>query len=168
MSDIKNLTDKEAIDKLKELAKGTDICLFTTALDRLPLITRPMSVSEVDDEGNLWFMSRKTSDKNDDIERDERVQLFFSNRSDYEFLSIYGKAMIVQDKEKAKKLWTPIAKTWFTEGIDDPELTLICVRPQAAYYWDTKHNKIITLLSYLAGAVIGKQMNNGIQGKIKV
>lgn len=168
MGDIKNLVNQQAIDKIKELAKGTDVCLFTTALTKLPLMTRPMSVSDVDDEGNLWFMSRKDSDKNRDIAADERVQIFFANKNDYEFLSIYGKAVIIQDKEKAKELWTPIAKTWFNEGVDDPELTLIRVHPEEAYYWDTKHNKIVTLLSYLAGAVIGKEMNNGVEGKIKV
>ena len=127
-----------------------------------------MSVSEVDEKGNLWFMSRVSSDKNKDILNDDRVQLFFSNKTDYEFLSIYGRAAIIKDREKAKELWTPIAKTWFNEGIDDPELTLICVRPEDVYYWDTKHNKVITLLSYLAGALVGKQMNNGVEGNLTV
>ena len=163
-----NLTNQPAVDKIRELAKAADVCLFTTALTKLPLMTRPMSVSQVDNTGNLWFMSRRDSDKNEDIQQDERVQLFFSNKSNYEFLSIYGRAEIVKDKEKAKELWTPIAKTWFNEGVDDPELTLICVHPEDAYYWDTKHNKVVTLLSYLAGAVMGKEMNNGVQGKIKV
>lgn len=168
MSDVQNLTSQEAIDKIKELAKAADVCLFTTALTKLPLMTRPMSVSQVDDAGNLWFMSRKGSDKNEHIQEDDRVQLFFSNKNSYEFLSIYGKAVILEDKEKAEELWTPIAKTWFNEGVDDPELTLIRVHPEDAYYWDTKHNKAITLLSYLAGAITGTEMNNGVQGKISV
>lgn len=168
MSDIQNLTSQDAIDKIKELAKAADVCLFTTALTQLPLMTRPMSVSQVDDAGNLWFMSRKDSDKNEHIGQDNRVQLFFSNKNSYEFLSIYGKAVIVQDLEKAKELWTPIAKTWFNDGVEDPELTLIRVHPEDAYYWDTKHNKAITLLSYLAGAITGTEMNNGVQGKISV
>jgi general stress protein 26 len=165
---VENLTSQEAIDKIKELAKAADICLFTTDLTTLPLMTRPMSVSEVDDAGNLWFMSRKDSDKNRDIEEDDRVQLFFSNKGSYEFLSIYGRAIIVQDTEKAKELWTPIAKTWFNGGVEDPELTLIRVHPEDAYYWDTKHNKAVTLLSYLAGAITGKELDNGVQGKISV
>lgn len=168
MSDIKDLSNQQAIDKLKELAKAADVCLFTTALTKLPLMSRPMSVSEVDDSGNLWFMSRKGSDKNEDIAVDDRVQLFFSNKSSYEFLSIYGRAVIVQDVEKAKQLWTPIAKTWFNEGPEDPELTLIRVHPEDAYYWDTKHNKAVTLLNFIAGAVTGKEMNSSVEGKITV
>ena len=168
MSDVKDLSNQQAIDKIKELAKSADVCLFTTALTELPLMSRPMSVSEVDDSGNLWFMSRKGSDKNEDIAADDRVQLFFSNKGSYEFLSVYGRAVIVEDTQKAKELWTPIAKTWFNEGPEDPELTLIRVHPEDAYYWDTKHNKAVTLLSYLAGAITGKEMNNGVEGKITV
>lgn len=168
MSDIKDLSNQQAIDKIKELAKAADVCLFTTALTQLPLLSRPMSVSEVDDSGNLWFMSRKGSDKNEHIASDDRVQLFFSNKNSYEFLSIYGRAVIVQDAQKAKELWTPIAKTWFNEGPEDPELTLIRVHPEDAYYWDTKHNKAVTLLNYIAGAITGKEMNSGVEGKISV
>lgn len=113
-------------------------------------------------------MSRVSSDKNKDIQKDDDVQLFFSNKSNYEFLSIYGNAEIIKDVKKAKELWTPIARTWFNEGVDDPELTLICVRPKDIYYWDTKHNKVITLLSYLTGAIAGKQMNNGVESKLSV
>ena len=53
-------------------------------------------------------------------------------------MSIFGTAEILFDKNKVEEMWTPIAKAWFTEGKDDPAISLIKVTPQEGYYWDTK------------------------------
>ncbi len=165
--EVKDLTRQDANKKIKELAEKADICLFTTNLTQLPLTTRPMSTRAVDENGDLWFFSRKGSNKNEEITADNRVQLFFSNNSSYEFLTLYGIATIIKDDAKAKELWSAIAKTWFNEGYDDPELTLLKIVPKDGHYWDTKDGKIISLFKMVAGAITGKEMNNSVEGDIK-
>lgn len=96
-----------------------------------------MSTQKVDEEGNLWFFSDKDSDKNDDIAKDDRVQLFYSNKTSSEYLSLYGTASIIQDAEKARKLWSTMVKIWFKDP-DNPNLTIIKVVPQDGYYWILK------------------------------
>src|SRR5690242_2502086 len=96
-SKIKNLTEREAVDKFKELVKHESTCLFTTRLTQIPLTTRPMAVQEVSDQGDFWFMSSSESDKNEELKKDSRVQLFFLNTSKFEFLSVYGTATITRD-----------------------------------------------------------------------
>jgi general stress protein 26 len=166
MGDVKDLSGKEAINKIKELVKAADICLFTTNLTKLPLATRPMSTQEVDDDGSLWFFSQRSSNKESDIHRDNRVQLFYYNKGNSEYLSIFGEATLLHDRQQIERLWSPMVKTWFTEGKDDPELELIKVRPLEAYYWDTQHNKMVAGFKILAGAVIGKPMDDGVEGKM--
>ena len=164
---VKNLTRQDANEKIKELAVKADMCFFTTNLSQLPLSTRPMSTRDVDDNGDIWFFSRKGSGKNMEITTDNRVQLFYSNHSNYEFLTLYGTATIIKDDAKAKELWSAIAKTWFDKGYDDPELTLIKVTPTDGHYWDTKDGKIVSLFKMLAGAITGQEMNNSVEGDIK-
>jgi general stress protein 26 len=168
MGEVTNLNRQEANNKIKELAKKADTCLFTTLLTWLPLTTRPMSTRGVDDDGCLWFFSRRGSNKNREITIDNRVQLFYSNFSSSEYMSLYGRATILTDKNKAKELWSAIAKTWFNEGYDDPELTLIKIEPEEGYYWDTKDGKVISLLKMVAGALAGKEFNTGVEGSVKV
>ena len=168
MGDTKNLSDAAAIEKIQDIARDADICLFATNLTRLPIAARPMSTQKVDDRGNLWFLSSKSSDHNKDIGNDSRVQLFYSHKGSSEYLSVYGEATILVDPKIAKELWNPIAKTWFVEGVNDPELTIIKVIPSDAYYWDTKNNKTVSLLKIIAGAVTGKTMDDGVKGKISV
>jgi len=168
MGDVKNLYSKEAVEKIKELAEAAKMCMFTSNLSKAPLDTRPMSTIQVDDDGTLWFFSKKSSIKNDELSHDNRVQLFYANNNSYEYLSVYGEASILQDKQKAKELWSPLAKAWFHDGPDDPELSIIKVHPLEAYYWDTKSNKMISLIKIIAGAITGKTIDNGIEGTIKV
>ena len=164
---IEDVHHQEAMKKIKELADAADICLFVTNLTELPLSARPMSRQKIDDDGTLWFFSDKDSHKNQHIEADKRVQLFFSNRNSSEYLSIYGSAEIVRDSAKAKELWSPIAKTWFNGGPEDPLLTIIKVTPEDGYYWDTKDGKIVTLLKIAAGAITGKEIDGSLEGKVK-
>ena len=168
MGEVKNFISAEAIDKIKKIAMDADIALFTTNLSKLPLATRPMGTLDVDDEGNLWFLSKNDSDKNHDISHDNQVQLLYSNKGSAEYLSIYGRAQILTDLTKIKEYWTPLAKAWFKEGKDDPTITLLKVTPEDAYYWDTKENKLITLVKIAFSAVTGSNVDGGIEGKIKV
>jgi len=165
---VQNISRRDANEKIKELAKKADVCLFTTSLTSLPLTTRPMSTRDVDDDGCIWFFSREGSKKNREIALDNRVQLFYSNFSSSEYMSLYGKVTVIKDQAKAKELWSAIAKTWFNEGYEDPELTLLKVEPEDGYYWDTKDGKVISLIKMITGAVTGKELDLGIEGKIKV
>lgn len=166
--EVKNLSHEEAIEKCKELINHNAVCLFTTKLETLPLTTRPMSVQQVDDDGNFWFLSASDSNKNQEIGVDARVQLFFQNVSDYEFLTVYGKASITHDRDKIEELWTPIAKAWFNEGKEDPRITVIKIQPEQAFYWDTKSGKIVSMFKIFASAVIGKTLSEGVEGTLSV
>lgn len=168
MGDIKNLVNEAAISKIQQLAMDADIAVFATNILAIPATTRPMSTQDVDEDGNLWFMSRIDSNKNKEIARDNRVQLYYSNISNSEYLTIYGHAEIILDREKIAELWTPIAKAWFTEGKDDPSISLIKVQPVAAYYWDTKEHKVVALLKTAISAITGKENDGGVEGSITI
>jgi general stress protein 26 len=165
--DVQDLHREDAVDKLKELVKHNPICLFTSRLTQEPFQTRPMSTAQVDDEGNLWFLSASDSYKNEEVDYDPNVQLFYVNTPDSEYLSVFGKAFISTDRQKIDEIWKPIAKAWFTEGKDDPRITLLKVVPEEAYYWDTKTNKMVAMLKILTAAVTGKAMDDdGVEGKL--
>ena len=165
-SEIKNLNEAEAVKKLQQLIDHQSICLFSTRLNSIPQTTRPMSVQEVSDNGTFNFLSSTESQKNADILIDPRVQLYFMNTSDYEFLTIYGTATITRDKATIEKYWNNMAKAWFPEGKDDPRVSVIQFMPSDGFYWDTKDGKIVSLIKIAASAIIGKTLQEGVEGKI--
>lgn len=169
MSNNLDLNHEEAIDKLKELVAEINVCLFCTDLKTDDGATcRPMSAINVCDQGNIWFFSEKDSDKNKAINTDKNVQLFFSHPGKSSYLVVNGEAAIILDKEKIEELWTPVAKIWFKEGKDDPNISIIKVTPTTAYYWDTDGNKMINFLKMVASVVTGKNLLNSKEGTITV
>jgi general stress protein 26 len=155
-----------AAEKIREIAKAARICLFGTSPGKHPLDVVPMAVQEVDDAGNVFFLSGRSSHKNQHIAADPRVQLFFANVGDSDYMSLEGVATISDQKVDREKYWTPIAKTWFQGGVDDPEVTVIRVQPNQGYYWDTVHGKTVSMLKTVAGAISGKTMDDSVEGKV--
>jgi len=164
-----NLTNTDAIKKIKELSEKARICMFATDLETLPLTSRPMSLQETDESGNLWFISSDASNKNFEIKEDRRVQLFFMNNSDSEYLSVYGEASIYKDKSTIEEKWSAMANAWF-DGKEDPNVSIIRVQPKESYYWDTKAGKLVSMLSFVAAAVTGNKTDNsdGVEGNATV
>lgn len=165
----KHLTGDEGLEKMKVLVeKSSSTCFFCTNMNGSNFSARPMAAQLVDDKGNLWFFSANDSQKNADIQNDPFVQLLFQGSPHSDFLSIYGNATISKDKSKIKELWKPIIKTWFTEGVDDPRITIIKIEPTESYYWDTKHAQVVSLFKRLVGAAIGKTVDDSIEGPITI
>lgn len=164
-----NLNSAEAIKKLKELVNKAKSCFFCTVLATGPSGgARPMSVQKIDDEGNLWFLSPTDSYKNKEIAANPSVKLFFQGSAHSDFMYLSGKAAIATNSAMIDELWEPVLKTWFTEGKDDPRISVIRVVPEEGYYWDTKHGNAVAAVKMLIGAAIGKTLDDSIEGKLNV
>lgn len=164
-----NLSGAEAAKKIKELAEGAQTCFFCTDIQQgKPFSVRPMSAQKVDDEGNIWFLSADDSNKNEQVAADPNVQLLFQGSQHSDSLTIFGTASVSRDRQKIKELWMPLAKVWFTEGEDDPRITVIKVKPTDGYYWDTKHGRMIAFAKMIVGAITGETLDDSVEGKLEV
>jgi general stress protein 26 len=164
-----NLTSESAVKKIKELINTAKTCFFCTSRGTgLSQGVRPMSVQKVDDQGVCWFLSAKDSYKNQELELEDSVDLYFQGSAHSDFLHLSGFAEILTDKAKIKELWEPIVKTWFTEGEDDPRISVIKFVPDRGYYWDNKHGNLVAGTKMLAGAIMGKTLDDSIEGTLSL
>jgi general stress protein 26 len=81
---------------------------------------------------------------------------------------VNGEAIISTDQEKIEELWTPVVNIWFKEGKNDPNISLIKVKPTSAYFWDTEGNQMINFLKMAASVVTGTNLVSGNEGEIKL
>ena len=125
-----------------------------------------MNVRKVDDDGNLWFLSAADSHLNREVADDPHVRLFFQGSPHSDFMEIKGYALISRDKARIDELWEPFIKTWFTEGVDDPRITVIRFASKDGYYWTTKHGKAIAGVKMLIGAAIGTTLDDSLEGQL--
>ena len=161
-----DLRGPNAVKQARELIDKAQTCFFCTGTGASSVGARPMSVQEVDDAGNLWFLSADDSHKNQELERDPNVTLYFQGSAHSDFLTLRGTVSISRDKEKIKQLWEPVVKTWFTEGVDDPRITVIRFASKDGYYWTTKHGKAIAGVKMLIGAAIGTTLDDSLEGQL--
>src|SRR5215203_2990665 len=164
-----DLTGRRAVERIKATVDKAQTCFFCTGgavvgADGI----RPMNVRKVDDEGVLWFLSASDSHKNQELDRTSEVVLLFQGSPHSDFLQLSGTATVSRDQVKIKELWEPVLKTWFTEGVDDPRITVIKVQPTGGYYWDTKHGNMVAGIKMMIGATIGKTMDDSIEGRVAV
>lgn len=165
----KDLSGAEAAKKIKDLAESAQTCFFITKIQTGGQPSaRPMSPQKVDEQGNFWFLSANDSHKNAELASDPNVQLLFQGSKHSDFLSVFGKATITEDKQKIKELWDPILKVWFTEGENDPRISVIKVEPSQSYYWDNKHGDAVAFVKMAAGAIIGQTLDDSVEGSLRV
>ncbi|MBA9078150.1 pyridoxamine 5'-phosphate oxidase family protein [Rufibacter quisquiliarum] len=166
---LKNLQGQEAAQKMKELAQSAESCFFCTNITSgQPITSRPMAVLKTDDDGSFWFLTSDDSHKVEELERDPLVQLFFQGSKYSDFLTVHGTARLSKDKAKIKELWNPMLKVWFTEGEEDPRITVLQVIPTGGYYWDNKHGNAIAFVKQAVGAAIGVTLDDSVEGKLDV
>jgi len=164
-----DLQDAAAAERITELVKQAKSCFFCTSKAIEPSLgVRPMSIQKADEDGTLWFLSPNDSHKNAEIAADSSVKLYFQGSAHSDFLYLTGHASISEDPSLIHELWEPVLKTWFTEGIDDPRISVIKFEPETGYYWDTKHGNIVAGAKMLWGAMVGKTLDDSIEGKLEV
>lgn len=161
----KDLTSREALNKMTKLVDDIKIAMLLTDLESQPISAVPMTTKKVDRQGNIWFLSGLNSDHNANIIKSQKVQLLYSDPSDMEFISIYGEAEVVTEKSKLEEFYEKTDDAWF-DGVDDPNLTALKIIPQEAYFWDTKQNKYISLFKMGLSAITGDKADVGEKGKL--
>lgn len=166
---IENLGREEAVKKIKELIEQAETCFFCTEPASGPSGgVRPMTIQQVDDEGNLLIISANDSHVNAEVALDSRVKLYFQGSKHSDYLYLTAEASIHDDKTKIKELWNPFLKVWFTEGENDPRISLLKIVPSFGYYWDNKHGNLVAGVKMMIGTAIGKTLDDSIEGRINI
>ena len=150
------------LGKLAGLISDIQFTMLTTVSDDGSIHSRPMATQKIDVEhfdGTLWFFSKKSSQKNHCIEKDQHVNLAYSNPSKHRYVSISGRANIIEDRSKMQELWNPTLKAWFPEGLLDPEISLISVSIESAEVWDSPSSRMVQLVGMVKSAVTGKPLS---------
>ena len=166
------LSGAEGYEKIAELVKGIHICMMTTARTDGSLSSRPMAVQDkpsfAESGGTLWFLTRVTSEKIDEIQHDQHVLLSFAEPSSSKYISLRGRARVNQDRANIKDLWNPMYKAWFPKGEDDPEIAVLRVDVSEADYWEASGLKVVTLAKYAYAAATGGKVPVGEAGHVAV
>jgi general stress protein 26 len=122
---------------LDQLIGAMDTAMLTTMDAQGRLRSRPMLVQRTDFDGSLWFLAVRTSHMADDIREHPNVNVSLTSPVESLYVSISGKASLVEDHEGVMAMWKPSYKTWFPKGPEDSQLALLKVEVEDAEYWES-------------------------------
>ncbi len=164
----KSLSGKEALEKMKNLAEEAQSCFFCSDIRTgVPMSVRPMMVLDIDDEGNFWFMTKKESEKVEEVSENPFVHLLFQRDKRSGFLNVYGISEEVENRHKVEELWSKTLEVWF-EGPEDPSISLLRVSPTTGHYWDNEHGAAVGLIKMAASVLTGEDRHDGVQGDLNL
>ena len=142
---------------LWDLIKETRFCMLSHrhadgSLHAHPLTTQNKTLGE---DGCLYFFVSRRSEMGQRLRADGNVNLAYANLDDDTWVSVTGTARVLEDLEKKRELFNPMAKAWFPGGPEDPDMELVEVHIDEAEYWNVKENKLLQLLKMGKAAATG-------------
>ncbi len=153
------MTNVDTVDasKLWDMIKDIRLGMFTTRHGNGSLQSRPMTtLNGKDDRGAvLWFFMSRGSDSVADLTAAPEVNVAYADPGHDAYVSVSGRAHVVEDATKKGRLWSALAQAWFPGGPDDPDLALVAVSISHADYWDIKSNKAVRIFKIARAAVTG-------------
>ncbi|HYX33314.1 MAG TPA: pyridoxamine 5'-phosphate oxidase family protein [Oligoflexus sp.] len=154
-SNVKEARNK-AWEHLQKLIRDVEVAMLTTVSGEDFLRSRPMMTQETDEDGVLWFFTSDHQAKAQELSDDPRVNVSYSKAAANQFVSVSGLGEVVHDEEKKRKLWKPIYKSWFPDGVDDPHLALLKVYIEKAEYWDAPASTWVEVAGFAKALLTGK------------
>jgi general stress protein 26 len=159
--------DQEQAAKLWDMIKATQFAMLTTE-DEGELRSRPMVASQSSFDGTLWFFTKASSHKVDEVQADQRVGVSYSDPSKQNYVSMSGRASLVRDRAAIDEHWAEPVRTWFPKGKDDPDIALLRVAVSQAEYWDAPNSTMLHAYGYLKARLTGTPPAGGENEKIDI
>ncbi|RBY92785.1 pyridoxamine 5'-phosphate oxidase family protein [Blastococcus sp. TF02A-30] len=150
--------------KVAELIKGERFGFLTTVMPGGKLTSRPMTLQEVEFDGDLWFFAERSSSPVAHITASPQVNVGIGSGGTW--VSLTGHARVVEDLAKKKELWNGAVEAWFPNGPEDPEVVLLKVEGDSAEYWDSPGGRLATAFSFVKAKATGERIDAGKNEKV--
>jgi general stress protein 26 len=150
-----NSSSADQKQKVWNLIRGAHSALLVTIAQDGTIDSRPMGCLQSDFDDTLWFLTFRHSLKIDEVRTDNRVLVSYAKPSEYEYVSLSGRATVLEDNEKLKELWFEGLRVWFPNGPDDPEIALLAVHVEQAKYWTNAASVATYAWAYIKARLSG-------------
>ena len=160
------MSDAENISKVTDIINDSRIGMFTTVNEEGALVSRPLAVQDVKDDGDMWFFTSATTSQVAHVRAHPGVNVSFGKGT--EWVSVAGTAEVVTDRQKIHELWNQMVEAWFPDGPDTPEVVLLHVDSDSAEYWTSPGGTAATVLQWVKSKVLHSRMSVGESGTVEL
>ena len=145
--------DTGDIDRVWKLIEKIGICMFASR-EGEKIRSRPMGAKPRQSSNAIYFLTDERGHKDEQVAQDSHVCLSFAQPSDGKFLTISGRARVLNNRTLIRELWDTGAEARWS-GADDPAVRAIEVTPEDAQFWEGPHGIAATFAMVIAAATAG-------------
>jgi general stress protein 26 len=154
------------VRKVAELLDGERFAFLTTTAPDGTLTSRPMTLQDIEFDGGLWFFAERDSNPVQHIVSSPQVNVGAGSGGSW--VSLTGRARVVDDRAKKRELWNSAVEAWFPDGPDDDGIVLLKVEGESAEYWESPGGRIATAFSFVKAKLTGERIEGGENEKVEL
>ena len=160
-----HLGGEAALEKARSLLRNFRSAMLTTSVAG-QIHSRPMGLQGKANEfdGSLWFFADDRATVVNEIAAGSTATLILQSDGDSAYLQLDGGAVVDPDRERMRELYTPLIKTWFPAGLDDPHLTLLRFDVTRGSFWESPGGMVQVLAAFTKALVTGERAQGGEMG----
>lgn len=157
----------EGVRTVAELISGEEVAMLTTRAPDGTLTSRPMALQQIEFDGDLWFLTERSSPPVAHVAADPQVNVSVAGSTSW--VSLTGSARVVDDTARVRELWNPVVDAWFDGGPESPEIVLLHVEASSAEYWTTgPGGRVATLVELVRAKVTGERFSGGESERVEM
>ena len=118
-----------------EIIESIQVGMLTTVQANGELRSRPMLCASFDFD-SLWFLVKESKPVIAESMGNRIVNVTFASPERKRYASVTGLAQLVEDEKMVQKLWRPEMKSWFPDGLQEPDLVILRVDIRQVEGWD--------------------------------
>jgi len=160
------MSEVSHLDRVWQVIEKVGVCMMTTrfadGLRARPLEARPDPAAHA-----IWFVTDARGAKDDEIEAHAEVCLVFIDPRDKAYLSLTGRADVLDDHARAAEIWKKTDEVWWS-GPHDRNVRVLKFTPATAELWDGPASKAVAAFEFARARTTGEKPNLGENRKVTV
>lgn len=155
--------ERRVWDIIEKTGVGMLTTRFADGMRARPLEARPDR-----DGGMIYFITDARGLKDNEIAGCPDVCFVLINAEDKAYLSLTGRAAVLEDAALAQKHWKRTDDAWWPDGPADRNVRLLRFDPQRAELWDGPADAAVVRHEFAKARATGEKPNLGENRKVTV
>lgn len=109
------------------------------------------------------FIAARDSELVHNLRQRPQVNASYADPAKNNYVSVHGKAELIEDKAKLDELWSDFYQMYFEGGKEDPNIQLIKIDAGGAEYWQGG-GKVRTIFALAKTLISGQSLNEAELG----
>jgi len=131
---------KHAVEKSIELIHNSKIAYLGSIDNKdYPNIKAMLNLKN---EGlrKIWFSTNTSSKRVSLIKNNSKACIYYADTENFMGLMLTGTIEVCQDEESRQKVWFDGAERYYSEGINDPDYSVLCFTAERGNFYHKQSN----------------------------